>query len=265
LADARLSIMELDSRRTVALPTPGPVSRNLTFAPDGKSLYFIAPDNTLQQYTFTDGITKKILAALDGPFAISPDGKLIFLRHETQHADLDLVIAGADGRNARKVTTLPEASYRLFFPVAETVVVEEIGTGLSRQLRNRLSTIALNTGSRTEVPSQDGTMRMLWPSGKAGAFSLVMSLHNTREIFLGQIWHRKTADAPWKQLTQDSIGFQDLIGASADATIAVKRPMLSDISFDDFVGALGSWVLPGPVRSARHIAGYELVVLHINP
>jgi dipeptidyl aminopeptidase/acylaminoacyl peptidase len=268
LDGAGLSIMDLESRRTVGLLPSGRAGRNLTFSPDGKSLYFIGPENALQRYTFSDGAAKKILAGLDGPFAISPDGRNVaFVRREKERSDADLMIANSNGREERKLTTFPAAKCRLWFPAAEMAVIETVGVGLSQQFRNRLAAIAVDTGERKNLLSQDGMMRMIWPPGKAGLFALRVSGGTEYRTYLGQVWRRQTLDAPWRQLTQDAIGFQDLIGVSADgSTIAVKRPMLSDISFEGFMGTITSWMQTrGRMAiSPRNIRGFELVILHVG-
>ena len=262
-----MSIMDLESRRTTSLLPPERAGRNLTFSADGKSLYFIESGNLLQRYTLSDGTSKKILSRLNGPFAVSPDGENIaFVRHEAPRIDADLMIANSDGREVRKLTTLKAQGYRLWFPSKETIILETVPTGLHEWGHGVLSSITVDTGERRELLSEDQAMRFIWPSSKAGLFELRIS-GAEYGVALGQIWRRETPKAERHQVTDDRLGFVDLIGVSAvGSIIAVKRPMLSDLSFEGFVGTISSWMHPGwRTQPPRHITGYELVVLHIKP
>jgi hypothetical protein len=258
-----MAIMDLESRRSTVLLPPDRAGRNLTFSPDGKALYFIGAGNVLQRYTLTDGTTRKALSGLSGPFAISPDGKKIAFV-----ADTGLMIANSDGREERKLTTFQAKNCRLWFPSIETVVLETVGVGLDQQGHNRLSTFAVATGERRELLSGGQTMRFIWPPGKAGLFELRVSGGIEYRTALGQVWRRPTVDAEWSQVTDDRLGFIDLIGVSADgSTIALKRPILSDTSFDGFFGTITSWIKTSgrmPL-SPRSIQGYELVLVKIRP
>jgi Tol biopolymer transport system component/DNA-binding winged helix-turn-helix (wHTH) protein len=84
--------------------------RGLTFAPDGKSLYYgqqekNAPGFTLYQKPLQGGEGKRLLADVSSPVTFSPDGKQIaFVRESESKGESVLVIANADGTAQRTLS-----------------------------------------------------------------------------------------------------------------------------------------------------------------
>ena len=117
------------------------------------------------------------------------------------------------------------------------------------------------------MPTESRMIRIVWPAGKAGVFGLRWFGGWEYRTVLGQICRRESPANPWHQVTQDDLGFSDLLGVSGDGTvIAVKRPILSSLSFEGIVRSVGSWfVTTGRAAvSPRIVTGYELVVLRVK-
>ncbi len=85
--------------------------RGLTFAPDGKSLYYgqqekNTSENILYQKPLQGGEGKRLLAGVDSAVTFSPDGKQIaFVRESQSKGKSSLVIANADGSGERILIT----------------------------------------------------------------------------------------------------------------------------------------------------------------
>jgi Tol biopolymer transport system component/DNA-binding winged helix-turn-helix (wHTH) protein len=91
--------------------------RGLTFAPDGKSLYYgqqekASSENILYQKPLQGGEGKRLLAGVDSAVTFSPDGKRIaFVRESHSQGKSSLVIANADGSNERVLITRNMPNY----------------------------------------------------------------------------------------------------------------------------------------------------------
>ncbi len=91
--------------------------RGLTFAPDGKSLYYAqqqktSPEHVLYQKPIQGGEGKRLLAGVDSAVTFSPDGKqMAFVRESPSKGESSLVMAQADGSAERILSTRKMPNY----------------------------------------------------------------------------------------------------------------------------------------------------------
>lgn len=81
----------------------------LTFSRDGDSLYFVryvaSRGNSLYRVSVLGGPTTKILEHVDSPIGLSPDGRRIAFVRDSRAGENQLIVAAADGTNARVLAT----------------------------------------------------------------------------------------------------------------------------------------------------------------
>jgi Tol biopolymer transport system component/DNA-binding winged helix-turn-helix (wHTH) protein len=99
---------QLASSSGVALVAPAEVAyRGLAFSRNGLSIYFVQTDKdqslgSLYQIPLIGGTPKRIIADVDSPATLSPDDKRIaFVRHDPAAREFSLVVANANGSDAR--------------------------------------------------------------------------------------------------------------------------------------------------------------------
>lgn len=91
--------------------------RGLTFAPDGKSLYYAqqqktSPEHVLYQKPIQGGEGRRLLTCVDSAVTFSPDGKqMAFVRESHSQGESALVIANADGSAERVLSTRKMPNY----------------------------------------------------------------------------------------------------------------------------------------------------------
>lgn len=105
-----------ESNRIVVVP---PTTRSIaskTFAPDGRSIYFIAGDQTsgtasLFRVPTLGGIETKLVEDVVSTVAISPNGtQIAFIRDDKSTVRSSVLVADSDGANARTILMSPEGS-----------------------------------------------------------------------------------------------------------------------------------------------------------
>lgn len=111
-----ISVKQIENSAMVQILSPQkyPVT-GLSFSPDGNQVYYILYErdtatNQLYGHLFSvpmlGGIPKALLIDIDGPLAVSPDGKQIaFLRFSPGDKKVYLMIAGNDGKNEKIITS----------------------------------------------------------------------------------------------------------------------------------------------------------------
>ncbi len=90
--------------------------RDLTFAPDGQSLYYVeGPANwtgTLYRVALRGGAPVRVFDHVTGRFALAPDGRhFAFIRLDTEHWAESLIVADSDGHAERTVSTRHRPQY----------------------------------------------------------------------------------------------------------------------------------------------------------
>jgi Tol biopolymer transport system component/DNA-binding winged helix-turn-helix (wHTH) protein len=106
-----LWIMQVETKSCVQIIAPTEVSYNsVTFAPDGKFLYYDITDkqyqSALYQVPILGGTPRKILTEIDSHIAISPNGKQVaFVKNDYAGGKTALVVANVDGNEKRVLMT----------------------------------------------------------------------------------------------------------------------------------------------------------------
>ncbi len=112
-----LWLRQVATTSNVVIQPPSEASYNgLTFSPDGNFIYCVLneghkPYNILLQLPVLGGTPRKLVEDVDSAVTFSPDGsQFAFMRMTNNGVSGDLIVANADGKNARTFATirLPE-------------------------------------------------------------------------------------------------------------------------------------------------------------
>lgn len=97
------------------LPSKNQRIVGLTFSPDGSQLYYTGYENVsattpaighLYRISMLGGTPREILADIDSPADISPDGKQIaFIRYSPQEQTSSLIVTDIEGKDEKKIAT----------------------------------------------------------------------------------------------------------------------------------------------------------------
>ncbi len=230
-----------------------------TFSPDGGYVYYTRvdeqnPQGALYQVPVLGGSSKKILANVAQPVALSPDGKQIaFGRYHLTAPHDELLLANADGTNERRLITVKEPEWLGGASAAWSPDGKMLAVGYGNTSRN--PSTGLNLGMMVAFVSvADGTLKPMtsrrwlyvgnvtWFSDGSGV-ALV-----AREQVLGapQIWQVTYPQGEARRITNDlnSYDFYSLtLAADASALISVQADPVSNI-----------WIAPeGDATRARAI------------
>lgn len=147
--------------------------RGLTFAPDGKSLYYAQQEKTssehiLYQKSLQGGEGKRLLAGVDSAVTFSPDGKQIaFVRESQSKGESSLVIAKSDGSGERILITRKMPKYYavegLSWSPDGTMLAVAAATS-EPKFQFQIVTVRVESGMETPVGKQpwDWATKIAW-------------------------------------------------------------------------------------------------------
>ena len=286
-----LWVRQLDGGNPLELIAPRNVGYwGVAFARDGASIFYAIksrddPDGSIYQIPFLGGPSRKIVAGVDSPPALSPDGKqLAYLRADfPERGASALMIAGIDGTNPRAlaVRRAPEFFAPGFFVNASWA---PDGSRLVTSVRNTqarratLMTVSL-TGDEAplgEAFTEIGSTNWL----PAGVVFIARGLGGLATGAGGQIWMQPYPGGAPHRLTNDLIDYRSS-STTADGKSILSvgldaNPLLWTIPLDGkgeprklpsmrYDGTFGvSWGVDGqimftsPVRGALQIWAMNL-------
>lgn len=212
------------SADSVALVTPlaGRQIRGVSFAPDGRQIYFRAKnadDAAFHLYRVAadgGGEPQKIIDDAQSTPSFSPDGKqMVFLRANADNSRGDLVIAGADGGNERVFYTrrAPEffspQAQPAWSPDGETILCS---VATREGNREQMLPLAIRVSDNRAQPVFREPWSQIWTTqwiADGGAF--VMTGRRDRSTDNNQLWRVAFPSGEVKRLTND---FNDYYGVS---------------------------------------------------
>ena len=160
-----LRVKQIDTAAdTVLLEHEAGRFRGLTFAPDGKSLYYSqrepnASAHVLYRKPIQGGEAKRLLAGVDSAVTFSPDGnRLAFVRESSKPGESSLVAANIDGGEERVLATYKSPQYFAVEGPAwspDGTIIAVAARRSTTQFRFQIVTINVNTGQETIVPTQN--------------------------------------------------------------------------------------------------------------
>ncbi len=162
-----LWIGELATNKSVQITEPSNrLYEYLTFAPDGKNLYFSAHDDNHRQFTLMrisvfGGASTDLIAGVQSEIAFSTDGKSIaFVRRDENRNSL-IVADAEDGKNERVLISYDKKDGLIEAGVSWSPDNREIAVGVSDSQRKNYGILAVN--------AIDGTISKIgdnvWSSG----------------------------------------------------------------------------------------------------
>jgi len=256
LADAgqqSLWVRDVATNSNVQIVPPAEILyRGLTFSPDGNYVFYVRAEKNdpwlmgaLYQVPKLGGTSKKLLADVNSPVTLSPDGRrLAFVRYASEEDAL--IVANADGTGEQTLATLrsPEAfsAGGSTWSVAHgapswspdgTVIACPATVKDARESRGRRTTVV-------EVRVADGTIKAI-TSEKLGRIEKVTWLHDGNGLlmisdkaasgsFNRQIWHLSYPGGEAQSITHDLNDYGDVsLTAESNTLVAVQDDPSSNV------------------------------------
>ena len=227
---------------TLQIVAPAKVAlQGTAFSPDSNFVYYLANDlssdiTSLYRVPSIGGETKKVLSDIDGPVAISADGKNFAFVREEQNVKFDLMLANSDGTGERVLTTRQEFEWfrdegPSWSPDGKTIACAGGSADkVSGEIVEMLLGIDVATGKVRELSPKRWifTGRVVWmPDG--ASLALIASEHSTDRP---QVWRVSYPAGEASRVTNDVQGRDERsLGITADGRtlVTVTKQTLSRI------------------------------------
>ena len=213
----------------------------LTFAPSGDYLYFTKEDlsrpgiGSLLRVPVLGGTPVQLIIDVDSAPTFSPNGKqLAFMRHSPAERVDQIMIADADGRNARVLVNRPRPGVLqgdpAWSPDGKVIVEQVIGAPQANDVN--LGAYDASTGKERIVRQLSGiTDHFKWVPDGAGLLAIMFS----RETgYNNQIVYLPYPDGPLRRVTNDLNNYrQNALSTTADAKslVSVQDTFTSDLAY----------------------------------
>ena len=246
VADAGMQslwVRQTATSSSVQIVPPGEARHHagLTFSLDGNYIYDVRAETkgsrsfgTLYEVPVLGGAAKKLIADVDSPVAISPDGKqLAFVRG--RESEQDLVVVNVDGTAERKLATSKfPTSFRFegpaWSPDGKIIAVGSEGEVVAVQVADG--------NERTLASNLHGSVgRVAWLADGRG---LLLSYFDSG--FRWQIWHLAYPSGQVRRITNDPNNYEG-VSVTADDKALVTVSTKSSTRF---------WTIPQGEWSRPH-------------
>jgi Tol biopolymer transport system component len=232
----------------IVAPEPGVAILGLTVPPDGNYVDYIRGPGrpALWRVSFIGGAPKKLLDAVQTPIGWSPDGQqMAFVRNDLGRGSYALVVAEADGSNARVHATrqLPvsfDSLSTVFRPSVrpawspDGLVIAVPGAFTSPARQAQIVFVDASTGTEQAVPLRgaSGTLGLDWLDRD----SLIL---NQLELSgRSQLWRLEYPSGAVTRLTNDLTSYQGMsLTAARDSLATTKTDLRVAIWVSDGAGA----------------------------
>jgi dipeptidyl aminopeptidase/acylaminoacyl peptidase len=191
-----LWIRDVATLRGEKLATPDSFGNQLAFAPDGKSLYYIAPDktkaweNNLHQWPLSGGEDKIVASHVDSQISFSPDGQHIAFFRNLGHGRTSLMVrelgAGTEHeiRQFKMFAWVMSAAWspdskEIFCSTGTEMLLISVASGAERKVAAPVAQGSKNNESQEVAPGvfRPFHVAVVWPA-RAG----LMAIYNQ------QVW-----------------------------------------------------------------------------
>lgn len=233
----------------VALPSK--FGLGIVFAPDGKSMYYSAPDtvqtwvNHLYQWPLNGGESKKIADHIDTPIAFSPDGgSFAFVRNLGQ-LNFGLVIRGATDAHERQLADGIRRVSPAWSPDGREIACAKAG---------HLAFVSVRTGAVREIPVSGLITALAWPARGNGVLALIATDQKQQT---SRLWRYPLDADKWTPVTSpQELLEQHRISASPDGSTVATVLLKSVIPLQGILDWFGAPKMPGYYS--------EVALIHAN-
>lgn len=201
------------SRVEIVEPYGGRI-QNLAFAPDSKTIYFLARQtidepNALHRVSTLGGAPVKILTDINSPVSFSPDGREFVFERDDRINVSQLVIAASDGTHERIVLTRRDTETIMPYPAWSPDGTQIAFALLDRQpqIDGGCSIVALDLRSESIKPlsaeKYDSCYRMAWTRDGAGLTFVGTKAKESQTTRRDQIYYLDVQTGEARRLTTD--------------------------------------------------------------
>jgi Tol biopolymer transport system component len=233
----------------IIAPEPGAIILGLTVSPDGSYVDYIrgaTRPETLWRVSFSGGPPKKLLDDVSTPIGWSPDGQhMAFVRTHPGRGSSELVVAEADGGNARVRATRQPASFDSLRLTNRPSVrpawsLDGRVIAVPGHLGGAQIAFVDHAGSEQAVPLRGaaGTLGLDWLDRD----SLVLNQFELNRP--SQLWRLEYPSGAVTRLTNDLASYQGVsLPAARDSLATTKTDLRVAIWVTDGAGANGKEVV----------------------
>lgn len=256
-----LWLQELESAvRTQLLPPDPALCWGLRFAPNGQSLFYITtqPGSTvsvLYRLPVRGGPSQRVVANIDAPPALSPDGmQIAFLRvYPAQRRDV-LIIANVDGSDEREIYSRSHPDKFSLSGISWSSDGKLIALGAGRNNETEFAVLGVPVYGGVPVeltPWQWTAVRgVAW--GSAGSMILSARARGSRSL---NIWRVSYPEGTVKRITSDENDYEEVSLSHNERVLVTQQTYeVSSIWTSDPLRA------PRPITSGGHEGADGLAV-----
>jgi Tol biopolymer transport system component len=199
-----------------------------SFSPDGNFVYLAqVPKAGLFELPVLGGEPRRILSDIDGPVAISPDGKqMAFVRFYGEAGEMAILVANRDGSGERRLWAGKMGVSWPSFAVTWSPDGQQLAFGLvgtEGGSHATLSQVEVATGKASALSRErwDGVQRVVWLPDGSGLVFCARSGGGSN----WQLWFLSLPDGTARRITNDLNDYQNMsLGVTGDSqTIGTAR------------------------------------------
>lgn len=243
-----LWVRQVASANNVLIVAPAEVQYfGMTFSPDGNYIYYVAAPKDASkaaayQVPVLGGIPQKVMADVDAPIAVSPDGsQMAYIRFLPAKGEDDVLVAKVDGSHEH-VVDRSNLSNRYCYSWFE----QSCGAGWSPDGKHIIvmtaqGTLGINTTwDLLDVPLQGGERKIIVPprwasSGRAAwvadGSGVIVDASDPSSGQSPQLWYVSSPEGSVRQITHDlNRYFGVSLTADSNALVTVQSEVSSFIS-----------------------------------
>jgi eukaryotic-like serine/threonine-protein kinase len=230
-----LWLMQVTTKSSAQIVAPAEVSFNdVTFAPDGKLIYYDISDNksqsgALYQIPMLGGTPRKVMADVNSHIALSPDGKeLAFVRNDVSQGETSLVVAQLSGKEQRIVMTRKRPEMVAYWSGVAWSPDGKLITCAVRQLKAtsfymQVVTVRVEDGQETLLGPGDweNVEQIAWFKDNTGV--VVSGMRLGSPFFGDQLWQLSYPEGNATQVTDDLISYEGASIANRSTLLITSR------------------------------------------
>lgn len=251
-----LRVLQVATRSDIEIvPAEAPYFGGPTFSADGNYIWFTRSEKdnpglaNLYVVPVLGGPERKILADVDGPAALSPDGNRLAVVHvDGRRDECALIVANRDGSGERKLATRRfrdcySVAGAAWSPDGKTIAIGAGISGVAGHMMN-VVTVEAEGGAERSIGSERwfDIARVAWLADGSGLVMNALQSFNLPP----QLWELSYPGGRARQITNDLNGYNCCgMGVTSDSStlVAVPWDLLSNL-----------WIAPqGEVADVRQI------------